>query len=148
MNSDTKTSITSILANVADMTIATIRADGYPQATTVSFVSDGLTLYFGTGAQSQKARNIARNDKVSITINCPYRSWDDIKGLSLAGTARLVTDASEAQHVGALMFAKFPQIRNFISVDAGDLTLFCVTPSVICLLDYSKGFGHTEFVHL
>jgi hypothetical protein len=28
------------------MTIATLRADGWPQATTVGYVTEGLTLYF------------------------------------------------------------------------------------------------------
>ncbi|MEI9993035.1 MAG: pyridoxamine 5'-phosphate oxidase family protein [Rhizomicrobium sp.] len=144
MDNATKAAVLEILGTVPDMTIATMREDGYPQATTVSFVNDGLTIYFGTGAQSQKAHNIGRNDKVSLTVNCTYRSWEEIKGLSLAGTARQVTDASEAQHVGQLMFAKFPQIGRFVSTDAGDLTLFRVTPSVVYLLDYSKGFGHTE----
>jgi pyridoxine/pyridoxamine 5'-phosphate oxidase len=48
------------------MTLATIRPDGYPQATTVNY--DELTLFFATDAASQKAGNIKRNNKVSIAI--------------------------------------------------------------------------------
>ncbi len=47
--------IIAILDAADDLTIATIRHDGYPQATTVSFVNDGLAIYFGTGTESQKA---------------------------------------------------------------------------------------------
>ena len=39
--------ILSVLKAATDMTIATIRPDGYPQATTVSYLSDGLTINFG-----------------------------------------------------------------------------------------------------
>ena len=53
-----KDEITSILDGANDMTIATIREDGYPQATTVSYVNDGLAIFFGCAAQSQKAKNI------------------------------------------------------------------------------------------
>jgi hypothetical protein len=69
--------------------------DGYPQATTVSYVSDGLTIYFGCGEASQKARNLARNTKVSLTVTltmrcswlaelheetgCPRRRWSTIR---------------------------------------------------------------------
>ncbi len=49
-----------ILDKALDITIATNRPDGWPQATTVSFVSAGLTLYFGTDAHSQKSANIER----------------------------------------------------------------------------------------
>src|ERR1700731_3853356 len=37
-------SITAKMRN--DMTIATVREDGYPQATAVSYVNDGLAVYF------------------------------------------------------------------------------------------------------
>jgi nitroimidazol reductase NimA-like FMN-containing flavoprotein (pyridoxamine 5'-phosphate oxidase superfamily) len=45
-----KQKIIAILGDANDMTIATIREDGYPQATTVSYVNDGLIIYFGCGA--------------------------------------------------------------------------------------------------
>jgi len=48
--------IASVLAGANDMTIATVRKDGYPQATTVSYVSDNLTIYFGCAAEPQKSR--------------------------------------------------------------------------------------------
>jgi len=47
------------------MTIATLRPDGWPQATTVGYANGGLTLYFLCGPDSQKARNLARDDRVS-----------------------------------------------------------------------------------
>jgi nitroimidazol reductase NimA-like FMN-containing flavoprotein (pyridoxamine 5'-phosphate oxidase superfamily) len=49
--------IIAILDGANDMAIATVRDDGYPQATTVSYVHDGLTIYFGCGVSSQKASN-------------------------------------------------------------------------------------------
>jgi nitroimidazol reductase NimA-like FMN-containing flavoprotein (pyridoxamine 5'-phosphate oxidase superfamily) len=45
------------------MTLATNRPDGWPQATTVGYVNDGLTI-----SQSQKAANLARGSRVSLTI--------------------------------------------------------------------------------
>jgi hypothetical protein len=39
--------ILSILTGANDMTLATIREDGYPQATTVTYVNYDLTIYFG-----------------------------------------------------------------------------------------------------
>lgn len=79
--------IITILDGAKDMIIATVREDGYPQATTVSYVHDELTIYFGCGVSSQKAINIARNSKVSLAINLPYSNWNEIRGLSLAGRA-------------------------------------------------------------
>ena len=64
MDTAIRKQVVSIIDDIDDLTIATIRNDGYPQATTVSYVNDGLTIYFGTTSDSQKARNIAANNKV------------------------------------------------------------------------------------
>jgi nitroimidazol reductase NimA-like FMN-containing flavoprotein (pyridoxamine 5'-phosphate oxidase superfamily) len=144
MKTALKQEILSVLESAADMTIATMREDGYPQATTVSYVSDGLTIYFGTAANSQKSRNLARNGKVSLTVNLPYTSWDDIRGVSIGGLATRVEGGAEATRVIRLMFEKFPQIAKYESAVTGELALFRVNPEVFSLLDYRKGFGHTE----
>ena len=141
-----RTQLIAILDAAADLTIATNRADGYPQATTVSFVNDGEKIYFGTGAKAQKAQNIARDDRVSAAITDPYKTWDDIKGVSIGGRARRVTEPDEFRRVGELMFKKFPQISKYADFGEGmELALFRIDPEVISILDYSKGFGHTEF---
>lgn len=118
MEEATRAQIISILNEVDDMTIATVGEDGYPQATTVSFVNDGLTIFFGTSAHSQKARNIARCDKVSLTVNRDYNSWEEVEGLSIAGVASRVSDPTEEEKVGTLMLARFPHITKYLPADA------------------------------
>jgi general stress protein 26 len=140
--------ILSVLKGASDMTIATIRPDGYPQATTVSYVSDGLTIYFGCAAESQKAQNIAYNNKISLTVTLPYFSWEGIRGLSMGGTAEPVTDLNEINRVSELMLRKFPQILQYALAGKKGLFLVRITPEVISVLDYRKGFGHTELVTL
>lgn len=148
MDETTRRQIISIIDDVDDMTIATVREDGYPQATTVSYVNDGLAIYFGTAADCQKTRNIVRNNKVSLTINRDYTSWDEIEGLSMAGVATIVDDPAEQKNVADLLFEKFPQLPEYVSSERQDVVLFRVDPTVISLLDYKKGFGHTELLEV
>jgi nitroimidazol reductase NimA-like FMN-containing flavoprotein (pyridoxamine 5'-phosphate oxidase superfamily) len=143
-----KEEILSILDDANDMTIATVREDGYPQATTVSYVNDGLTIYFGCAANSQKANNLARDNKISLTVNLPYTSWNDIRGLSIGGRAERVTDPQEVAQASQLMFERFPQIARYAPAELEDIVLFRVTPEVMSVLDYRKGFGHTDLVKL
>jgi general stress protein 26 len=117
MNNGLKQKTLSILAGASDMTLATVREDGYPQATTVSYVNDDLTIYFGCAAGSQKAVNIARNYRVSLTVNLPYSSWEEIRGVSIGGRADRVTDPREMDRVGELMLRKFPQIAQYASTE-------------------------------
>ena len=150
MDTATRTQIISIIDEVNDLTLATSRDDGYPQATTVSYVNDGLTIYFGAASHSQKAHNIASNNKVSLTINLPYTNWDEIQGVSISGIAELVTDAAEQQKVSDLLLAKFPQISEYVppEMSTDELELFRILPKFISLLDYRKSFGHTELFEL
>lgn len=141
--------ILSILENAADLTLATVRDDGYPQATTVSFASDGLALYFGASALSQKAQNIARTDKVSLAITLPYANWGEIRGLSAGARAKRLVDPHEVERAAHLLIAKFPQgVAEYAVGEMEGVAFFRILPEVISVLDYRKGFGHTDLVHV
>lgn len=148
MSSELKQTLLSILKEGKDLTVATVRPDGAPQATTVSYASDGLSIYFGCGSQSQKAQNLARDGRVSMTLNLPYVDWSQIRGLSVFGRARRLTDPDDLVQAGELFFEKFPEIAQYVSGDDDGPYMFQVTPEFVSILDYSKGFGHTDLVRV
>ena len=148
MDEPMRTKILTLLDQHRDMSIATLRPDGWPQATTVGYGNDGLTLYFLCGLDSQKAANLARDDRVSLTIDHDTPQVMEITGLSMAAHARPVTDAAEAQKALDLLFAKYPP-QGGVTIPLPrpeDVRIFRVTPVVISVLDYSLGFGHTDLV--
>jgi len=133
------------------MTIATLRPDGWPQATTVGYGHDGLTLYFLCGPDSQKAANLAGDNRVSLTIDHDTPQVMQITGLSMAARAQAVTDPAEAEKAMRLVIQKYPPPEEPLPLpmpEPSDVRIFRVTPTVISVLDYSKGFGHTDLVHL
>jgi nitroimidazol reductase NimA-like FMN-containing flavoprotein (pyridoxamine 5'-phosphate oxidase superfamily) len=144
-----RTRILSLLDEHRIMTLATLRPDGWPQATTVGYVSEDLTLYFLCGLESQKARNLARDNRVSLTIDHDTSNIMEITGLSMAAHAFPVTDRAEAEKVLGLLPLKYPEQTAPFPLEMpkpGEVSLFRVVPTVISVLDYSKGFGHTELV--
>jgi nitroimidazol reductase NimA-like FMN-containing flavoprotein (pyridoxamine 5'-phosphate oxidase superfamily) len=132
------------------MTIATLRPDGWPQATTVGYVNEGMTLWFLCGLESQKAKNLARDNRVSLTIDHDTPDLMAITGLSMAARAHRVTDAAEAQKVIAMLplkYADAPASTAAMKMPRPEeVALFRVVPEVISVLDYSKGFAHTDLV--
>ena len=139
--------ILALLAQHRKMTLATLRPDGWPQATTVGYGNEGLNIYFLCGPDSQKARNLARDNRVSITIDDDTGQVMAIEGLSMAARAEAVTDPIEAEKALQLMIERYPQQDVPLPMpNAAELRIFRVTPTVISVLDYSKGFGHTELV--
>ncbi len=142
-----RTKILALLSQHRKMTIATLRPDGWPQATTVGYGNDGLTIYFLCGPDSQKAANLALDDRVSLTIDDDTGQVMSIEGLSMAARAHVVTDPVEAEKALHLMIGRYPTQEIALPMpNAADLRIFRVTPSVISVLDYSKGFGHTDLV--
>ena len=83
------------------MTIATLRPDGWPQATTVGYANEGFTLYFLCGPESQKATNLARDDRVSPTIITIAASDGD--HWTVDGGARQVVDPTEGEQALRLL---------------------------------------------
>jgi nitroimidazol reductase NimA-like FMN-containing flavoprotein (pyridoxamine 5'-phosphate oxidase superfamily) len=128
------------------MTVATNRPDGWPQATTVGYVNDGLTLYFLCGPESQKAHNLARDNRVSLTIDHDVADPMAITGLSMAAHAYPVTDPAEVAKAMQLLGQRYPEYASFPMPKPEEIRVFRVEPQVISVLDYSKGFGHADLV--
>ena len=145
-----RTKILTLLDEHRKMTIATLRPDGWPQATTVGYANDGLTLYFLCGLDSQKATNLARDNRVSLTIDDDTAQVMEITGLSMAARAEAVVNREEAEKALRLLMLKYPQQKSLpLSLPMPtpeNVRIFRLTPSVISVLDYSKGFGHTDLV--
>ena len=148
MDDAIKNQILALLDQHRIMTIATLRPDGWPQATTVGYVNEGLTLYFLCGLDSQKAANLARDDRVSLAIDHDTPDLMAITGLSMAAHAQAVVDRDEAGRILNMFPLKYPEniAVPIPTPTPEDVKIFRVTPTVISVLDYSKGFGHTELV--
>lgn len=148
MDETIKKKILELLDQHRIMTIATLRPDGWPQATTVGYANEGLSLYFLCGIDSQKAVNIARDNRVSLTIDHDTDEIMSIAGLSMAARAEAVMDPVEVNRILHLLASKYAtQISMPIQMPSPEeIRLFRVTPVVISVLDYSKGFGHTDLI--
>jgi PPOX class probable F420-dependent enzyme len=148
MDDQMRRKILALLDEHRIMTVATLRPDGWPQATTVGYASDGLTIYFLCGLDSQKAANIARDNRVSLTIDHDTDQVMEITGLSMAARAEPVLDHGEGEKVLRLLMAKYSPQKEmpFAMPKPQEVRIFRLKPAVISLLDYSKGFGHTDLV--
>lgn len=150
MNPQAEAKILQILNQNRIMTIATLRSDGWPQATAVGYVNDGFKLYFLCGLDSQKSKNIARDSRVSLTINDDPAQIMEITGVSMAARAIAVLDRTEAQKVLSMLPSKYPDQKNFPGPmpEPEQVRIYRLEPVVISLLDYSKGFGHTDLFEI
>ena len=150
MDDSMKRKIMALLEGHRIMTIATLRPDGWPQATTVGYVNEGLTLWFLCGLESQKVKNLAHDNRVSITIDHDTADIMSITGLSMAARAERVSDRAEAEKVIGMLPLKYPDASpatiQMKMPAPEDVALFRVVPEIVSVLDYTKGFAHTDLV--
>lgn len=141
-----KKQIIDLLNHHRVMTVATNRPDGWPQATMVGYANDGLIIYCVISSDSQKYANITQDPRVSLAIGNDYPQPLQIKGLSIAAKAAVSTDPGEREHVTEIMLKRYPEYRIMPPPDPAAMPLLRITPEVVSILDYSKGFGHTDLI--
>lgn len=124
----------AILARHHLMTIATLRPDGWPQATLVNYLADGLALYFLVALDSQKRANIAADPRVSIAIGGDSGGLP--QGLSLAGLVTQIDDPYWVEALNRRIWGT-PQFARFEPHPSGQgVALLRFAPQWVSLIDY------------
>lgn len=148
MKREFKRQIVDLLDRHRIASIATNRPDGWPQATVVGYANDGLIIYCFIARDGQKYANIMRDPRVSMAIASDYPQPLQIKGLSLAGRAVVVEDQGEIDHAGEILLRRYPEYKIMPRPDPAAVPMLRITPEIVSILDYSKGFGHTDLVRV
>ena len=102
----------TILNSNRIMTIATVRADGWPQTTMVGYANEGWRLYFLIYRTSQKFENISRDNRVSISVGREPSELRDIKAVYAGCHAEEVTELAERSHAWKLLAERHPNLTD------------------------------------
>lgn len=126
------------------MALATLMPDGWPQATLVGYANDGLLTYFVISRTGQKFANIARDDRVSMTIGRDVHDPSSIRALSIAARASEVTDPAQRARAISLLLQRRPGLKTLEPPAPDEAAVMRAYPTIVTVLDYSKGFGHAD----
>jgi general stress protein 26 len=147
MKQDLEKAIISYLDSHRHLALATVKDDGSPYASIVSYVNKGLTIFFMTDPSSQKGKNIQFCPKVGVAISEDYLDWDKIEGVQLTGSVEWIADPAELKQVQQMYAQKFPQVHKYLAgygVTIDIIPFLRVTAKSINYLDFSKGFNHWD----
>ena len=128
------------------MAISTLRGDGWPQTTMVSYANEDILIYFIVSKASQKFANIERDDRVSLVIGRDFHDPSTIKAVSIAARASEVRDPKQRQRAITLLLERHPGLRKLARPEPGHSAVMRANPEIITILDYSKGFGHADLL--
>lgn len=126
------------------MAISTLRPDGWPQTTLVSYANDGLLIYFNVSRSSQKFVNLQQDDRVSIAIGHDFFDPSTIRALSISGRASEVRDSQQRSNALDMLLERHPGLRRLETPSPETSAVMRINPEHVSILDYSKGFGHAD----
>jgi hypothetical protein len=87
-------------------------------------VNDGLTIYFLCSPQSQKAVNLVRDSRISLTIDYDVSDPMAIEGLSMAAQAQPVTNPTEAAKAMNLLVTRYPESMSLPMPKPEEITVY------------------------
>jgi PPOX class probable F420-dependent enzyme len=91
--------VAGLLAASRKLQLATINPDGTPHLVTMFYVMLGGRIAFWTYRASQKARNLARDPRLTCLVETG-EDYFELRGVQVVGLARLVEDPAGVLEIG------------------------------------------------
>lgn len=137
------TAIVDLLDRERLMTLACNRSDGWPQATTVGYVNEGLNLYFIVARTSQKFVNLLADPRASVAIRFESGGAGDGVGVSMAGRAIEVVEPEAIERLNDMVAGRYPDVH--VWCPSGDaVAVMHFKPSIISPVGVVHGRSDAE----
>ena len=134
--------VAALLAGSHKLQLATINPDGTPHLVTMFYVMLGGRIAFWTYRAAQKARNLARDPRVTCLVETG-EDYFELRGVQVVGRARLVDDLAGVTEIGRGVAAGMTGMPaesagDYVARSARKRAGFIVEPARIISWDHSK----------
>ena len=114
--------VAAMLEQTRTMTMATIGSDGMPHLVAMWYGLIDGKVYFETKAKSQKAANLRRDPRIVGMVEAGL-SYDQLRGVSIEGTAHIIDDTTDDEYwaAGVSVFERYQgpyteEMRPFVEI--------------------------------
>ena len=130
------------LAAGRKLQLATINPDGTPHLVTMYYAMLGGQIAFWTYRTSQKARNLARDPRLTCLVESGSEYFD-LRGVQVTGVARCLTEPGDVLGIGRLIATAMggvPQdaLESYVASAAKKRYGYLVEPTRLITWDHSK----------
>jgi PPOX class probable F420-dependent enzyme len=134
--------IAALLAGSRKVQLATISRDGTPHLVAMYYVMIDGQITFWTYRSSQKARNLARDPRVSCLVETGEQYFD-LRGVQIQGTARCIEDPAAVRDIGRQIAGSMAgpgteALEEYLQHAARKRVGYAVQPSRVISWDHSK----------
>jgi PPOX class probable F420-dependent enzyme len=125
-------------------TMATIGPGGQPHLVAMWYGLVGDTIYFETKTKSQKVVNLRRDPRISVSVEAG-QSYDQLRGVSVEGTATIIDDTTSDEYwaAGISVFERYQgayteEMRPFVEAMMNKRVVVRVHASRVRSWDHRK----------
>jgi nitroimidazol reductase NimA-like FMN-containing flavoprotein (pyridoxamine 5'-phosphate oxidase superfamily) len=111
--------------------VATVNENGMPHLIPVCAVLANGKIYFASGNDARKVKNLEKNPQVAVTVDLYSDDWAHIKGAMVQGTAKLFARGPRFRKIRDLLYVKYPQYRTEAALATSDSVVVEVTPTAV-----------------
>ena len=111
--------------------VATAGRAGIPHVVPVCHVFAGGRVYFGSGDDARKVKNVRENPWVTLTVDVYSDHWGTLRGVMIQGRATLIERGPRFKRVRAQLYRKYPQYPRDAALSESDSVIIEVTPTRI-----------------
>ena len=108
--------------------VATAGKSGMPHLVPVCHVLHNGKIYFASGDDGRKMKNLADNPRVTVTVDSYSDVWPALRGVMVQGTAKLIERGPRFRRIRALLYKKYPQYPREAALSESDSVVVEVTP--------------------
>ena len=108
--------------------VATAGAGGMPHLVPVCHVLAGGKLYFASGDNGRKVKNLHENPQVTLTVDLYSDHWATLKGVMIQGRARLIERGPRFRRIRDRLYRKYQQYSRDAAISPSDSVVVEVTP--------------------
>lgn len=125
------------------MTLACNRPDGWPHASTVGYMNEGLNLYFVVARSSRKLTNLQADPRAAVAIRSGSGDEGDAVGVSMTGKVTEVTDADLIEQRNLKVAERYPGVHVYCPASDAVAVLH-FSPTLIAAVGVVDGRSETR----
>ncbi|HWW52527.1 MAG TPA: TIGR03618 family F420-dependent PPOX class oxidoreductase [Acidimicrobiales bacterium] len=134
--------VAAFLAGPNTLQVASINADGTPHLVAMFYAVVDGEVGFWTYGKAQKVVNLRRDPRITVMVETG-KTYDELKGVTITGRARLVEDCDAVTAFGEVLYPRYfgelnDAARAGVAVTGQKRIVVMVEPVKVVSWDHTK----------
>jgi nitroimidazol reductase NimA-like FMN-containing flavoprotein (pyridoxamine 5'-phosphate oxidase superfamily) len=109
--------------------VATAGPGGLPHVVPVCQVLVDGRVYFASGTDGRKVKNLEANSRIAVVVDVYSEAWGGLRGVMVQGRAALIARGPRFRKIRRLLYEKYEQYPDDAAIDESDSVIVEVTPT-------------------